>query len=144
MNLPEWAKYVARDRSGSLWIYEEKPTNTHGGAWESRGNFKSIPCGLFPDVKWTDAEPTELTPAEDNVIKPNHYLNENGQDLFEEWYQRLPFEVFQDVMRCVAERYIRRYPAKNGLIDLQKGIEVLNRLEKYEIRHLKEAEKIES
>lgn len=77
-------------------------------------------------------------------INPLHYLNALGEDLFEEWYQRLPFEVFRDVMRCVAERYIRRYPAKNGLIDLQKGIEVLNRLEKYEIRHLKEAEKIES
>ena len=141
MNLPEWAKWVARDANGNLHAYEDKPYKEawHGEWLKEDGEHIKILTDSFDHIKWSDAEPTELTPAEDNVIKPNHYLNENGQDLFEEWYQRLPFEVFQDVMRCVAERYIRRYPAKNGLIDLKKGIEVLNRLEKYEIRHLEEA-----
>lgn len=139
MNLPEWARYVARDKGGSLWIYEEKPTNPHGGFWETGGNFKKIPRGLFPDVKWSDAEPTELTPAEDSIIKPNHYLNEDGQDLIEVWYHRYPFHVFEAVLDCIAERYEFRAERKNGDEDLRKADEVRKRKAEYVKRNKEQA-----
>ena len=134
MSLPEWAKYVARDKDGTLYTYEIKPTK-ESQLWSYGGNYIWLPMGLFPDVKWTDAEPTELTPAEDNVIKPYHYLNENGQDLIEVWYHRYPFHVFEAVLDCIAERYEFRAERKNGEEDLRKAAEVRKRKVEYIKRH---------
>lgn len=73
-----------------------------------------------------------------DIYNPNHYLNEAGQDLFEEWYMRYPFETFRVVMWCTAERYYRRYYRKNGLEDLNKGMRVMDRLKEYEERYSNE------
>lgn len=73
-----------------------------------------------------------------DIYNPDHYLNEAGQDLFEEWYIRYPFEVFRIIMWCTAERYFRRYFNKNGLEDLRKGMRVVERLEEYEERYSNE------
>jgi hypothetical protein len=35
-------------------------------------------------------------------------------------------------MRAIAERYVKRYEHKNGVIDLEKGIYTLTRLKEYE------------
>ena len=73
-----------------------------------------------------------------DIYNPDHYLNEAGHDLFEEWYIRYPFEVFRIVMWCTAERYFRRYFNKNGVEDLRKGMRVVERLEEYEERYSNE------
>ena len=72
-----------------------------------------------------------------NVERPNHYEN-NGKDLFDEWYERYDNdektytgkEVFVEIMKAVAERYIRRYPNKNAE-DIDKGVYTLVRLKAY-------------
>lgn len=73
-----------------------------------------------------------------DIYNPDHYLNEAGYDLFEEWYIRYPFEVFRIIMWCTAERYFRRYFNKNGVEDLRKGMRVVERLEEYEERYSNE------
>lgn len=73
-----------------------------------------------------------------DIYNPDHYLNEAGYDLFEEWYIRYPFEVFRIIMWCTAERYFRRYFNKNGVEDLRKGMRVVERLEEYEERYYNE------
>lgn len=73
-----------------------------------------------------------------DIYNPDHYLNEAGYDLFEEWYIRYPFEVFRIIMWCTAERYFRRYFNKNGMEDLRKGQQVIKRLEEYEERYSSE------
>ena len=73
-----------------------------------------------------------------DIYNPDHYLNEAGYDLFEEWYIRYPFEVFRIIMWCTAERYFRRYFNKNGIEDLRKGMRVVERLEEYEERYSNE------
>src|SRR5699024_2614735 len=75
---------------------------------------------------------------EEDAVKPAHYQN-NGKDLFEEWFERYNDngkmytgkEMFIEIMKSVAERYIRRYPNK-GKYDLEKGIYTLERLKEYE------------
>lgn len=71
--------------------------------------------------------------TENNLLKPNHYQTKNG-DLFDEWYERYPFDVFRIVLLATAERYFRRYHLKDGLDGLNKGIEVMKRLEEYELK----------
>ena len=71
------------------------------------------------------------------VKRPKHYEN-NGKDLFDEWYERYyndekmytGKELFAEIMKSVAERYIRRYPNKNAE-DIDKGVYTLIRLKEY-------------
>ena len=137
MNLPEWAKYVARDQDGSLWIYEEKPTSTSCvGVWETWGNFKKIPKGLFPNIMWSDEEPTELTTVSNNPIEPTHY-RKGEIDLYESWYRTRPFSEFRAIMESIAERYMKRDKV-NRLEDLDKAIYTLQRLREYEEKEVAE------
>ena len=70
------------------------------------------------------------------TIQPNHYRN-NGMDLFELWYMTKPYAHFRAIMLATAERYLVRYPNKNGIEDLEKGIETLRRLHEYELLEAK-------
>ena len=70
-----------------------------------------------------------------NPIKPEHYLNEDGQDLFEQWYHRYPLPTFLAVLDCIAERYEFRAERKNGEEDLRKAAEVRKRKVEYIKRH---------
>ena len=77
------------------------------------------------------------------VKRPDHYEN-NGKDLFDEWYERYyndtktydGKEVFAEIMKAIAEQYIRRYPNKNAE-DIEKGIYTLIRLKEYNNKDLK-------
>ena len=46
---------------------------------------------------------------------PKHYLNKKGQDLFDEWHDRVSMDVMREIMRFTSERYVRRYDRKNGI-----------------------------
>lgn len=76
------------------------------------------------------------TLSNQSVLDPDHYKNRKGEDLFEEWYNRYPFEIFRAILYCIAERYLRRYKEKNGIEDFEKGLQVLGRLKSYEVREL--------
>lgn len=58
--------YVARDKDGSLWIYENKPIGKNTTGWLMCPNSKNerIDEDWFPEVLWEDEEPREL------VVKP--------------------------------------------------------------------------
>ena len=73
------------------------------------------------------------TDSLNDILNPNHYQGKNG-DLFDEWYERYPFDVFRIVLLATAERYFRRYHLKDGLDGLSKGIEVMKRLKEYELK----------
>lgn len=50
--------YVARDKSGDLFLYKEKPfKNTDYDLWSSSIEYFGINPELFPNVKWEDEEP---------------------------------------------------------------------------------------
>lgn len=85
----------------------------------------------------TDGNVENLFKDKTDLLKPNHYQTKNG-DLFDEWYERYyndtktytGKEVFVEIMKAVAERYIRRYPNKNSE-DIDKGVYTLVRLKAY-------------
>ena len=81
----------------------------------------------------TDGNLDNLFKDKPDLLKPNHYQGKNG-DLFDEWYERYPFDVFRIVLLSTAERYFRRYHLKDGLDGLKKGIEVMQRLREYELK----------
>lgn len=52
--------WVARDYNGRLYIYTEKPQKLLE-TWFVRGfGFMKISDLLFPEVKWSDEEPTKV------------------------------------------------------------------------------------
>lgn len=58
--------WIARDEDFSLWIHFEKPEKSEDekfgcGCWLSEGGIIEVPPHLFPEVKWEDEEPRELT-----------------------------------------------------------------------------------
>lgn len=55
--------WVARDKDGKLFLYEEPPykTGDFNDCWIKKGGFMhQIASSYFPEVKWEDEEPREL------------------------------------------------------------------------------------
>lgn len=60
--------WIARDKDGSLWLFQRKPLGKDSTNWLSQelGEAEELLLGgdWFPEVKWSDEEPREL------VLKP--------------------------------------------------------------------------
>lgn len=52
-------RWVARDRSGSLWLHTEKPEK-YTDTWQSGVQVSYLSGDLFPEVKWEDDEPARV------------------------------------------------------------------------------------
>ena len=54
-------RWVARDKDGTLCLYwgENPPTKTDI-LWDYNSDYEEIDGSLFPEVKWSDAEPTKV------------------------------------------------------------------------------------
>ena len=135
MNLPKWAKYVARDVDGKVYVHQYEPTKTYS-EWMSTGRYLLLPIDLFPDVKWSDAEPTELSTVLNNPIQATHY-HKGKIDLYESWYSMRPFSEFRAIMESIAEDCMKQ-DKPNRLEDLDKAIYILQRLREYEEKEVVE------
>ena len=60
MNIPEWAKYVARDKDGRLCAYATEPIKGIVAWLHGRDNVW-LPRELFPDVKWSDNKSIKIS-----------------------------------------------------------------------------------
>ena len=67
---------------------------------------------------------------DNDPIKPAHY-RKGEIDLFESWYRTYPFNEFRAGMQMIAERYMKR-DKHDRVEDINKSIETLTRLKKYE------------
>ena len=68
-----------------------------------------------------------------NVIKPEHYKDESGHDLF--WHFRnglLTHEEYVGFLKGNIFKYTKRYQNKNGLEDLKKANEYQKELIDFE------------
>ena len=52
--------WVARDEDGMLFLYLSKPINFEGRWIPTDNKFTVMNEELFPEVQWTDEEPTEI------------------------------------------------------------------------------------
>ena len=66
-DIPEWVNWLARDKSGSLYGYRNKPTKCFGmwGVGSDTDDFETVVVSFitedpthYPQVKWSDEEPT--------------------------------------------------------------------------------------
>lgn len=52
--------WIARDSSGQLFVYNEKPQKGSFIWFPSDGYVTELKRKLFPEVKWEDPEPTKV------------------------------------------------------------------------------------
>lgn len=53
--------WMARDEDGKLYLYETKPRKyEEKKVWQSGNCLTDLPGDMFPEIKWTDAEPVEV------------------------------------------------------------------------------------
>ena len=53
--------WVARDYDGSLYMYSDKPKKKSYFWHAPQVGYMLLDDSLFPEVKWEDEEPTEIT-----------------------------------------------------------------------------------
>ena len=53
--------WVARDEDGSLYMYSDKPKKRRYNWYAAQVGYMRLDDSLFPEVKWEDEEPTEVT-----------------------------------------------------------------------------------
>ena len=57
----EQKMWLARDKDGGLAISENKPfKDERAGQWTVGGQYVFLPDNWFPEVKWSDNEPTKV------------------------------------------------------------------------------------
>lgn len=67
-NLTKEYKYIARDNSGTLYIYDNKPKKDGGNVWFSYNyNYFDLFQHLFQFIKWEDEEPYNI----EELLKEN-------------------------------------------------------------------------
>lgn len=53
--------WLARDEDGEIYLYITKPfKNLLGHQWTLAETFSSMPTDWFPEVQWSDEEPTKV------------------------------------------------------------------------------------
>ena len=53
--------WLSRDKDGGLAISENKPfKDERAGQWTVGGQYVFLPDNWFPEVKWSDDEPTKV------------------------------------------------------------------------------------
>lgn len=54
--------YLARDKDGELWVYDAQPIKlTKRWMWLTGGWGEKVGTDNFPEVKWSDEEPTKIS-----------------------------------------------------------------------------------
>ena len=75
-DIPEWVNWLARDKSGSLYGYRNKPTKCFGmwGVGSDTDDFETVVVSFitedpnhYPQVKWSDEEPKQF---KDGIVLP--------------------------------------------------------------------------
>ena len=57
----EQEMWLARDKDGELIMYEREPFKDKlAEQWTHGGWFEFLPKNWFPDVQWSDEEPTKV------------------------------------------------------------------------------------
>ena len=52
--------WVARDKDNSLYLYINKKPEKSDTIWDGYGEYAELDARLFPEVKWSDTEPTKV------------------------------------------------------------------------------------
>lgn len=135
MKIEDKYKWLARDKNGKLWAYEDRPEkDKNNGHWSSVGFSNHVyieePTDEYSDISWEDKKPHlifritkedyDLIENLDNINKPLHY-HKNGIDVIGFAEAQFSKEEQKGFHRINAIKYITRYDRKNGVEDLNKA-----------------------
>ena len=150
MKIDDKYKWLARDKDGQLFAYEEKPSKTSEENWDV--NFGILDevdeliegYNKYSFIKWKDDEPTSVGDlrmelanvktmaeyADSNPInKPAHYIGINGIDVIGFAEDQFSDEELKGFYRINAIKYLTRYDKKGTPEeDLQKADFYLRKL----------------
>ena len=158
-DIPEWVNWLARDQNGALYGYRNKPVKC-SGMWGTGSNpenleevvvsFISEDPNYYPQVKWSDEEPTAFkdgitvtdievlgedvsddTPEPDMVNTPPHYKQYSFEpiDIITEVVKEYPPEIGFHIGTTL--KYLFRSPFKGNMPqDLAKADYYLQRANK--------------
>ena len=139
---PEWAKWIARDADGALWVYENEPyRNIIHSTWEAEtGDAKRVPENAYTisEISWEDKPIpinlhaptftaiapddsnrsiyTPVTETVDNVNHPAHYKHGEIETL-DIIRMSLTPEEFQGFLKGNVLKYQIRAPHKHETPD---------------------------
>ena len=136
MNIDDKYKWLARDKNGKLWAYENRPEkDKNNGHWSSVGFSNHVyieePTDVYSDISWEDKEPRliyriskedyDLIENLDNINKPTHYHSGNI-DVIKFSEENFSKEEQKGFHRINAIKYITRYDKEgSALSDLNKA-----------------------
>ena len=52
--------WVARDKDNSLYVYIGRKPEKEDTIWDGYGEYAELDCSLFPEVKWSNEDPTKV------------------------------------------------------------------------------------
>lgn len=99
--VPEYANWMARDASGDVWVYEEKPYKGECCWYQGDGEFDQVELlyDEYVHAKWEDTEPTRIwvqgTPTARSATEGmehtgiTKYITELTRELYAAQEQRL-------------------------------------------------------
>ena len=130
MKIDDKYKWLARDKNGKLFAFENKPKKMRI-LWSDEKmpeiRIQEID-ERFSFIKWEDSEPIQITDirnilaldSSDVINKPSHY-HSNGIDVIGFAEAQFSNEEQKGFHRINAIKYITRYDRKNGIEDLNKA-----------------------
>lgn len=149
MKIEDKYKWLARDKNGKLWAYEDRPEkDKNNGHWSSVGFSNHVyieePTDEYSDISWEDKKPHlifritkedyDLIENLDNINKPNHYIGIHGLEVEEVLQNFIPRYENSYAGHRVASaiEYLLRAPLKNKLEDIEKAKQNLEQILNYE------------
>lgn len=107
-NINEEYEWMARDKSGSLFVYQYKPTKRESWVWDVPSDYftcidNTFKRGLFSSIKWEDDEHTRIRNIYDYQI-----LDDTERE-----YLKMIFEPFHEKVNYV-EKIRNRFTDTNG------------------------------
>lgn len=137
LGIPSWAEWLARDKSGELWAYAEKPLKGFDCYVANGGHHEDVKetDDTFKLIRWEDEEPTRVTDfiantkkevaseQSDPVNKPNHYVGIQGLEVETVLQNFIPryTDSYEAHRIASAIEYLLRSPLKNGTEDVKKA-----------------------
>lgn len=120
--LPDWAKWLARDKDGELWVYEYIPVKLYT-CWDKnigeRAEVKEAQHTLYSSISFRDDEPTEVEKLRDRqrrlalvgadiaTSSMNTYITELTNKLYAVQEQRLQLFLNTHPELSITDLYLK-------------------------------------
>ena len=123
--LPDWAKWLARDEGGELWAYEYPPYKDWK-SWFASGDICKVTMDsrMFDQIKWTDGEATSIVDLKFNKANSDSFDVETLSNPIDKYIADLTKELYA-VQEQRLQLFLNTHP-ELSITDLYLKGEVAN------------------